>query len=164
LLAVAVAYVVGLKGPWVVVATWAGMADAGEVVGKGWLKWITCELELCECWLVVVWVLLPPGLGATVCIVVSVVVSDRTDGAGEEKVLSPPLRPFAVRLVPASDASPCEGAIMERHVPCSVDTVGAIERLPVVGGGCSSPDNRTESVWSRDDTLVNRRLGPEDTE
>jgi hypothetical protein len=89
-------------------------------------------------------------------------VRDRTDGAGEEKVLSPPLRPVVVRLVP--DVSPCEGAIMERHVPCSVDIVGAIERPPVVGSGCPSFDNCTESARSRDDALVIRRLGPEDSE
>jgi hypothetical protein len=145
------------------VARWAGIADAGEPVGKGWLKWITCEFELCKCWFVVVWLLLPPLVGAIVCIVVSVVVRDRTDGAGEEKVLSPPLRPFAVRLVPVIDVSPCEGAIIERHVPCSVDIVGAIERPPVVGSGCPSFDSRTESVRSRDE-LVIRRLGPEDSE
>jgi hypothetical protein len=144
-------------------AKWAGIADAGEPVGKGWLKWITCELELCECWFVVGWLLLPV-VGAIVCIVVSVVVRDRTEGAGEEKVLSPPLLPFAVRLVPATDVSPCEGAIIERHVPCSVDIVGAIERPPVVGAGCPSFDSCTESGRSRDDTLVNRRLGPVDTE
>ena len=26
------------------------MADAGEAVGKGWLKWITCELGGWEWW------------------------------------------------------------------------------------------------------------------
>jgi hypothetical protein len=95
---------------------------------------------------------------------VSVVVSDRTDGAGEEKVLSPPLRAVAVRLVSASDDSPCEGAIMERHVSCSVDTVGAIERPPVVGGGCSSLDILAESARSRDPSLANLWLSPEDPE
>lgn len=46
--------------------------------------------------------------------VVSVVVKDRTDGAGEENVLSSPLReskgPPAVRLVPATDDVICDGA------------------------------------------------------
>ena len=46
-------------------------------------------------------------LGPIDWIVVRVVVRDRTEGAGEEKVLSPPLRdskpPFAVRLVPVTD-------------------------------------------------------------
>lgn len=75
------------------------MAEAGEglVVGKGWLKWIIWDDDWCEWWLG--WWLgaglfgLPAPFGATVCIVVSVVVSDRTDGAGDEKVLSPPRRP-----------------------------------------------------------------------
>lgn len=99
---------------------------------------------------------MPDGLGATVWIVVRVVVRERTDGAGEEKVLSPPLRPLAVRLVPAREDSP----IMERHGSCSVD----IECPPVVGGCCSSLDRRTEPSRSRDVVLVNRRLGPEDME
>lgn len=156
LLAVALAYVVLVR--------WAGIAEAGDVDGNGWLKWITCEFELCEWWFVFVWLLLPPEFGATVCIVVSVVVSDLTDGAGEEKVLSPPLRPLAVRLVPASDDSPWEGASIERTVSCSVETVGAIERPPVVGGGRSSLDDLTESDLPREDTLADRRLGPEDSE
>lgn len=51
------------------------------------------------------------------CMVVSVVVSDRTEGAGEENVLSPPRRestpPLAVRLVPATDEAPWDGAAIE---------------------------------------------------
>jgi hypothetical protein len=48
LLAVAAEYVVGcpplLLGMGV---RCDGMAEAGELVGKGWLKWMTCELESC---------------------------------------------------------------------------------------------------------------------
>lgn len=29
----------------VVGVRWLGIAEAGEVVGKGWLKWMTCEVE-----------------------------------------------------------------------------------------------------------------------
>jgi hypothetical protein len=79
------------------------MAEMGPLEGKGWLKWIACELEL---WLAVVWLLLPFALGVMVCIVVKVVVRDRTDGAGDEKVLSPPRRPVTVRVVVASEDSP----------------------------------------------------------
>ena len=151
LLAVAVAYVVG----WgVVPVTCAGMADAGDAVGNGWLKWMAWELEWVWWGRVVWWV--PPAVGGTVCIVVRVVVRDRTEGAGEEKVLSPPLRPFAVRLVPASEDPP----FMERYPSCSVDP----ERPAVVGGGSSSPDSRTNSPRSKDATLVSRRLGPVETE
>lgn len=50
-------------------------------------------------------------------IVVSVVVRDRTEGAGDENVLSPPLRdsnaPLAVRLVPATDEAIWDGAWIE---------------------------------------------------
>jgi hypothetical protein len=77
-------------------------------------------------------------LAAMDWIVVRVVVSERIEGEGEEKVLSPPRRdskpPFAVRLVPASDEAPWDGAVMERDVSWSVETVGAMDLPPVVGG------------------------------
>ena len=63
--------------------------------------------------------------------VVRVVVKDRTDGAGEEKVLSPPFReskpPPAVRLVPVIEDAICDGAWMECAVSGSVECVGAVE-------------------------------------
>lgn len=133
LLAVAMAYVVG----WPVAelpdgVRCDGMAEAGDVVGNGWLKWITWEPPppacRCDCWVLLLfpvvelwfWAAVPP-LGAIDCIVVRVVVKERTDGAGDEKVLSPPRREeskpqFTVRLVPASDEAPCEGAMIEREV------------------------------------------------
>lgn len=50
--------------------------------------------------------------------VVRVVVNDRTDGAGLEKVLSPPLlesmAPPTVRFVPARELAPWLGAVIER--------------------------------------------------
>lgn len=53
-------------------------------------------------------------LGFIDWMVVNVVVNDRTDGAGEENVLSAPLlpsrHPFAVRFVPATDDAMWEGA------------------------------------------------------
>ena len=88
------------------------MADAGDVAGKGWLNWTDCELfaagaeELFWPW------------GAMDWIVVRVVVSDRTEGAGLENVLSPPRResipPPIVRLVPATELVPwLSGAMVE---------------------------------------------------
>lgn len=59
---------------------------------------------------------MPPLFGVMDWIVVKVVVNDRTDGAGDENVLSPPLRdstPPMVRLVPATDGAPWEGATRE---------------------------------------------------
>jgi len=54
------------------------------------------------------------------CIVVSVVVRDRTDGAGEENVLSPPLLdscpPPAVLLVPATEDAPWETPAIDLDV------------------------------------------------
>lgn len=69
----------------------------------------------------------------------SVVVSDRTEGAGEEKVLPPPpwelIAPPAVMFVPAADDSAtAECAASEWLVPWSVATVGAVERGAVNGG------------------------------
>ena len=92
----------------------------------------------------------------------SVVVRDRTDGAGDEKVLSPPLRdskpPFAVRLVPATDDAMFDGALMERLPPSSwsVDTVvGAMDIAPAVGGAPPSSDERSEArVSIRDGSEV----------
>ena len=73
------------------VAGWGGLCEA-EVPGadcKGWLWW---------------WVLVRGG--AVDCTVVKVVVNERTDGAGEEKVLflSPSVL-GAVALVPAPDGA-----------------------------------------------------------
>lgn len=94
-------------------ARYGGIAEAGEFVGNGWLNWMVWELpwlDDCPAW---GWPLTAP-LGPIDCMVVRVVVRDRTEGAGEEKVLSPPFResrpPFAVRLVPVTDDAMCEGA------------------------------------------------------
>lgn len=102
--AVAALYVFGTP----VGAKCDGIADAGDVVGgNGWLNWMD--------W-VLLW-LLPEGpalFGDTDCIVVRVVVNDRTDGAGLLKVLSSPLLesnpPPAVLLVPAKELAPWLGA------------------------------------------------------
>ena len=66
--------------------------------------------------------------GAPDCMVVNVVVVDRTEGAGDEKVLPAPpsaplkLGPPAVPLVPA-----LEFAVSDRTVSEFVATVGAID-------------------------------------
>ena len=82
-------------------------------------------------------------------IVVRVVVKDRTDGAGEENVLSAPrveLMPPAVAFVACPDEGVCEGATSERAVSGSVDIVGAVDLLPIVGGACSSSEERKDSL------------------
>ena len=85
-------------------------------------------------------------------IVVSVVVRDRTEGAGDEKVLSPPLResrpPVAVRLVPATEEAMWDGALMEWPPSWSVDTVGAMDVAPAVRGALPSPDELCEARLS----------------
>jgi hypothetical protein len=94
------------------------------------------------------------------CIVVKVVARERTEGAGDEKVLSPPLRnsipPFAVRLVPVRDEAPCDGAV-DLEVSFSVDIVGAMDLPPAVGGARRSPssiDERAELSRAREVALV----------
>lgn len=82
------------------------------------------------------------------------VVRERTDGAGDENVLSPPRRdsmpPFAVRLVPAREDAPCDAAVTDREVSWSVDIVGAMDRE--VGGDrpSTSMEDRRDPSWSRD--------------
>jgi hypothetical protein len=99
--------------------------------------------------------------GAAECIVVRVVVKDRTDGAGEEKVLSPwPVLtpPPIVAAVPAADDAPCEGAASEWGP--SVDIVGAEDLLPMVGGWRPSSDMLMEfRPWLNDEVLVALPVG-----
>jgi hypothetical protein len=65
--------------------------------------------------------------GARDWTVVRVVVMDRTDGAGDENVLSlPPSVLGAVALVPAPD-----GAASDSAVSACVANVGALDLLPV---------------------------------
>jgi hypothetical protein len=77
--------------------------------------------------------------------VVRVVVSDRTEGAGEENVLSlprPELTPHpTVAFVASPDEGACEGAASECAWSCSVDMVAANDLLPIVGGGKPSTDD-----------------------
>lgn len=138
LLAVAVVYVVGLLGG----AKCAGIADAGGCVANGWLNCIDWPFEplalFCD-----VCVLL---LGPMDCIVVKVVVKEPTEGAGLEKVLSPPrldsTPPPTVRLVPVTELAPWLGALMDRAVSFSVERVPAMLLPPVVGGAKSSTEYR----------------------
>ena len=84
------------------------MADAGDGVVKGWLNWMVLPVCVDGCPIVLAF-----PLTAMDCIVVRVVVRDRTDGAGDENVLSSPFlepKPFAVLLVPATDDAMLDGA------------------------------------------------------
>jgi hypothetical protein len=80
---------------------------------------------------------------------VRVVVKDRTEGAGDENVLSAPrveLIPPIVAFVASPEDGACDGAASERAVSGSVDIVGAVDLLPMVGAGCSSCEDRVESL------------------
>jgi hypothetical protein len=119
------------------------------VVGKGWLNSTDCVVPPFAAFpwpFAVRWA----PFGAMDWIVVRVVARDLTEGEGEENVLSPPLRdsnpPPAVRLVPASDEAPCEGAVIECEASWSVDTVGATDRAPAVGGARPSMEDRMECL------------------
>ena len=94
-------------------------------------------------------------------IVVRVVDSDLTDGAGDENVLSgpcPELTPHPiVALVPAPDEVACDGAASECAM--SVDTVAAVDLFPMVGG-LPSPDDRIDRLLrSMDDVLTELPVG-----
>jgi hypothetical protein len=69
-------------------------------------------------------------------------------------VLSPPRRdsrpPLAVRLVPAKDDAPYDRAVIDRDASWSVDTVGAIDLAPAVGGALSSLNDGIELGRSND--------------
>jgi hypothetical protein len=84
------------------------------------------------------------------CIVVRVVARDRSDGAGDEKVLSAPRPvlgpPPTVPAVPAPDEAPCDCAASECAKSGSVDDVGATDLFPIVGGGRPSTEERKESL------------------
>lgn len=78
--------------------------------------------------------------GAADCIVVKVVVRDRTDGAGDEKVLpSRALMPFELTVAPSVAVVPAlEVAASEWTVSAFVARVGAVDLLLMVGACCPS--------------------------
>ncbi len=73
--------------------------------------------------------------GAEDCMVVRVVVRDRTDGAGDENVLpSPPPLLLELSALPTVIAVPAfEVAISELTVSGFVESVGAADLLLIVG-------------------------------
>lgn len=78
--------------------------------------------------------------------VVSVVVSDRTDGAGDENVLSAPLPMVpapTVPAVPAPEDAACDCAASDRAIR-SVDTVGAADLFPAVAEAMPSTEDRQD--------------------
>lgn len=66
---------------------------------------------------------------------VRVVVSDRTEGAGDEKVLpSPPPMPLELNVAPSVAVVPAfEAAVSELTVSAFVARVGAVDLLLMVG-------------------------------
>jgi uncharacterized membrane protein YhdT len=158
LFAVAVLYVAGWP-PLAAGARCAGRAFGGGDVGNWWENCTVC-------------VLVPVVVGAVgptaEWIVVRVVVKDLTEGAGEEKVLSAPRVEFippAVAVVASPEEGACEGAASERAVSGSVDIVGAVDLLPMVGVGWSSCEDRAESrVWFNEGVLMETPVGPVEKE
>lgn len=89
----------------------------------------------------------PPRTAAVECTVVRVVVNERNDGAGDEKVLSPSLimlGPPMVGVVPSAEDAACDCAATDRAAFRSVDTVGALDLYPTVWDGRSSIDDPNE--------------------
>jgi hypothetical protein len=101
--------------------------------------------------------------GADEWIVVSVVVKDRTEGAGEENVLSWPLpelipQPIVV-FVSLPDDGAWDGAASEWATSGSVDIVAAIDLLPMVGGIPSSEERIDRPLRSREFVLIDVPVG-----
>jgi hypothetical protein len=144
LFAVAMLYVAGCP-PLVVGARCAGRAVGGGEVGNWWVNWMVCALFV----LAVLFCAGAVGAAAE-WIVVRVVVRDRTEGAGDENVLSAPrpeLTPHPiVAFVPWPDDGACEGAASECATSGSVDIVAAVDLLPIVGGGRPSWEDRTDCL------------------
>jgi len=103
------------------------------------------------------------GAGATAeCMVVRVVVRERTDGAGDENVLSAPLpelTPPTVALVAPPDDAAWEGAASECATSGSVEFVCAIDLFPMVGGGWSSSDRMECLLCCNEDVLIELLVG-----
>lgn len=97
--------------------------------------------------------------GADDCIVVSVVVKDRTDGAGEENVLpSPPPLPPALNVPPTVPVVPVfDGAVSELTVSGFVDKVGAVDLLLMVGACWSSLETGRDTLLCERDALLTLR-------
>lgn len=127
------------------------------------MKWVGLVLwvEL-PWWLWCGW-LGPPRAAPVECTVVRVVVKERRDGAGEEKVLSAPLLmlgPPMVGVVPSADDAACDCAATERAASRSVDTVGAFDLYPTVWDGRSSIDDPNDgSPLPLEEALAVRLVG-----
>lgn len=79
---------------------------------------------------------------------VRVVVRERTEGVGDEKVLpSPPPLPLELKAPPAVTAvSAFEQAVSELIVSGFVDTVGATDLLPAVVGARPSFESGSDNL------------------
>ena len=72
--------------------------------------------------------------GAADCTVVKVVVNDRTEGAGEEKVLPSPPPCVLISPPPVANVPAFEYPASEIAVSPFVETVGAFDLAPLVTG------------------------------
>lgn len=96
-------------------------------------------------------------------------VNDRTEGAGDENVLSAPLPELTphptVAFVASPDDGACEAATSECATSGSVDNVGAVDLLPIVGGATPSWEDRTDCLLrSKEDALIVFPVGPVEKE
>ncbi len=139
------------------------MAEAG-VFGNGWLNWITCELPG-GAWCTLVVGTFAAPLGTIDCIVVSVVVSERTEGAGDREGCYH--RPGGSRY-PRWRCGSClrltrrraRVAIIEGGVSCSVDTVGGHGPGPGSGWGLAVGRGLHRAAGARETSRsTSRRCG-----
>ena len=116
-----------------------------------------CGTAKAPCW---PWVLFPPKRleGAVDCIVVNVVVSDLTDGAGEENVLpSPPPTPLELMAPPSVAVVPAFEWVASDTVSGIVDTVGAMDLSPMVGAVRSSFETGIDVLLCRGELQLTLR-------
>lgn len=90
---------------------------------------------------------------------VKVVASDRTEGAGDEKVLpSPPPMPLELTVAPNVAVVPAfEVAASELTVSAFVARVGAVDLLLMVGACCPSWDAGKDTLLCEGDMLLTLR-------
>jgi hypothetical protein len=155
LLAVAVPYVAGWP-PLPCGRRCAGRAFGGGDVGNWWENWTLWVLLLVLCDV-------GAALGVAECMVVKVVAKERTEGAGEENVLSTPRPelPIVVFVAWPEDAA-WEAAASECAI--SVEIVAAVDLFPIVGGATPSTEDRRECLRSSDDVLIEGRVGTVENE
>ena len=143
------------------------MAEAGGEEGNWWVKCEDCW-DCGDCGWEGLGMVRPPGWGGALFapwrrlegaadwMVVRVVVRERTEGAGDEKVLpSPPVWPLELRPPPTVTAVPAFEStvgVSEMTVSFVVETVGALDFLLMACGCGPSQETGMDSLLCEGET------------